>query len=158
MQEQTFKKILFPTDFSVASDYALAYAVSVAKQFKAKLFILHVVDMSYDISGFYIPHISAETLQQEMKDWAEKMLKKLTIRMPRSIKAYESAIKIGIPHKEIIKFAKDKDIDMIIMGTHGKTGVDHFFFGSTTERVLKQADCPVLTIRPPKDILVKKRA
>lgn len=158
MQEEGFKKILFPTDFSVASDYALSYAVSMAKRFKAKLFLLHVIDSTYDVSGFYIPHISTEKLQQEMEDSAEGMLKKMSSKIPRSITARESAVKTGIPHKEIIRFAKDKGIGMIIMGTHGKAGVDRFFFGSTTERVLRQADCPVLTIRPPKDMLVKRRA
>ena len=157
MQKQEIKKILFPTDFSVASDYALSYAVSMAKRFKAEIFLIHVVDTSYDISGFYIPHISVEKLIQEMESSAEAQLKKVGGKISRSVKAYESAVKSGVPHKEIIKFAKNKGIDMIIMGTHGKSGTDHFFFGSTTERVMKQADCPVLTIRPPKDMLLKGR-
>ena len=157
MQKQEIKKILFPTDFSVASDYALSYAVSMAKRFKAEIFLIHVVDTSYDISGFYIPHISVEKLIQEMEISAEAQLKKVGGKISRSVKAYKSAVKSGIPYKEIIKFAKNKGIDMIIMGTHGKSGTDHFFFGSTTERVMKQADCPVLTIRPPKDMLLKGR-
>ncbi|MDP2682069.1 MAG: universal stress protein [Deltaproteobacteria bacterium] len=157
MQKQEIKKILFPTDFSVASDYALSYAVSMAKRFKAEIFLIHVVDTSYDISGFYIPHISVEKLIQEMESSAEAQLKKVGGKISRSVKAYKSAVKSGIPYKEIIKFAKNKGIDMIIMGTHGKSGTDHFFFGSTTERVMKQADCPVLTIRPPKDMLLKGR-
>lgn len=157
MQKQEIKKILFPTDFSVASDYALSYAVSLTKRFKAEIFLIHVVDTSYDISGFYIPHISAEKLRQEMESSAEAQLKKVGGKISRSVKAYESAVKSGIPYKEIIKFARNKSIDMIIMGTHGKSGADHFFFGSTTERVMKQADCPVLTIRPPKDMFLKGR-
>ena len=157
MQKQEIKKILFPTDFSVASDYALSYVVSMAKRFKAEIFLIHVVDTSYDISGFYIPHISVEKLIQEMESSAEAQLKKVGGKISRSVKAYKSAVKSGIPYKEIIKFAKNKGIDMIIMGTHGKSGTDHFFFGSTTERVMKQADCPVLTIRPPKDMLLKGR-
>lgn len=157
MQKQEIKKILFPTDFSVASDYALSYAISLAKRFKAGMFFIHVVDTSYDISGFYIPHISVEKLIQEMEDSAEARLKKISIKIPRKVKIYEAVVKSGSPYKEIIKFSKNKGIDMIIMGTHGKSGTDHFFFGSTTERVIKQADCPVLTIRPPKNMLLKGR-
>lgn len=157
MQKQEIKKILFPTDFSVASDYALSYAISLAKRFKAGMFLIHVVDTSYDISGFYIPHISVEKLIQEMENSAEARLKKVSGQIPRSVKISESAVKSGTPYKEIVKFSKNKGIDMIIMGTHGKSGTDHFFFGSTTERVMKQADCPVLTIRPPKNMLLKGR-
>ena len=157
MQDQVFKKILFPTDFSVASDYAMSYAISMAKRYKAKFFLLHVVDTTYDISGFYIPHISAEKLMQEMEDAAEKKLTNIRSAISRRIKTCEIVVKSGIPHKEILKFAKDKGIDMIIMGTHGKAGLDHLLFGSTTERVLRQANCPVLTIRPPKDMFLKGR-
>lgn len=157
MQDQVFKKILFPTDFSVASDYAMSYAISMVKRYKAKFFLLHVVDTTYDISGFYIPHISAEKLMQEMGDAAEKKLTNISSAISRRIKTCEIVVKSGIPHKEILKFAKDKGIDMIIMGTHGKAGLDHLLFGSTTERVLRQAYCPVLTIRPPKDIFLKGR-
>ena len=157
MQDQVFKKILFPTDFSVASDYAMSYAISMAKRYKAKFFLLHVVDTTYDISGFYIPHISAEKLMQEMEDAAEKKLNNISSAISRRIKAREIVVKSGIPHKEILKFAKDKGVDMIIMGTHGKAGLDHLLFGSTTERVLRQASCPVLTIRPPKDMFLKGR-
>ena len=157
MQDQVFKKILFPTDFSVASDYAMSYAISMAKRYKAKFFLLHVVDTTYDISGFYIPHISAEKLMQEMEDAAEKKLTNIRSAISRRIKTCEIVVKSGIPHKEILKFAKDKGIDMIIMGTHGKAGLDHLLFGSTTERVLRQASCPVLTIRPPKDMFLKGR-
>ena len=157
MQDQVFKKILFPTDFSVASDYAMSYAISMAKRYKAKFFLLHVVDTTYDISGFYIPHISAEKLMQEMEEAAEKKLTNISSAISRRVKAREIVVKSGIPHKEILKFAKDKGIDMIIMGTHGKAGLDHLLFGSTTERVLRQANCPVLTIRPPKDMFLKGR-
>jgi len=157
MQDQVFKKILFPTDFSVASDYAMSYAISMAKRYKAKFFLLHVVDTTYDISGFYIPHISAEKLMQEMEEAAEKKLTNISSAISRRIKAREIVVKSGIPHKEILKFAKDKGVDMIIMGTHGKAGLDHLLFGSTTERVLRQASCPVLTIRPPKDMFLKGR-
>ena len=157
MQDQVFKKILFPTDFSVASDYAMSYAISMAKRYKAKFFLLHVVDTTYDISGFYIPHISAEKLMQEMEEAAEKKLTNISSAISRRIKAREIVVKSGIPHKEILKFAKDKGVDMIIMGTHGKAGLDHLLFGSTTERVLRQANCPVLTIRPPKDMFLKGR-
>ena len=157
MKDQVFKKILFPTDFSVASDYAMSYAISMAKRYKAKFFLLHVVDTTYDISGFYIPHISAEKLMQEMEEAAEKKLTNISSAISRRVKAREIVVKSGIPHKEILKFAKDKGIDMIIMGTHGKAGLDHLLFGSTTERVLRQANCPVLTIRPPKDMFLKGR-
>jgi len=157
VHKQNIKKILFPTDFSIASDYALSYAVFIVKRFKAGIFLMHVIDTSYDIAGFYIPHISVERLMQEMGSSAEARLKKVGGQIPCSVKISESAVKSGTPYKEIIKFSKKKGIDMIIMGTHGKSGIDHFFFGSTTERVMKQSDCPVLTIRPPKNMLLKGR-
>ncbi|HLA51292.1 MAG TPA: universal stress protein, partial [Thermodesulfobacteriota bacterium] len=93
MQEQVFKKILFPTDFSVASDYAMSYAISMAKRYKAKFFLLHVVDTTYDISGFYIPHISAEKLMQEMEEAAEKKLTNISSAISRRVKAREIVVK-----------------------------------------------------------------
>jgi nucleotide-binding universal stress UspA family protein len=75
LNEYNFKRISFPTDFSVSSEYALKYALSLAEKYKSKLYILHVADASKDASGFYVPHFSIEKLDDEMKDAAQKMLK-----------------------------------------------------------------------------------
>ena len=122
--------ILFPTDFSEGSFHALPYAVDLARNYNAKLYVLHII---YDIAKAtesHIPHISADELYKELNEWAIKEIDTCCI-------------------EEIIKFASDNEIDLIVMGTYGRAGFERFVFGSTAEKVVRRAPCPVLTVRVP---------
>lgn len=141
-----FQKILLPTDFSDESLHALSYAVDLAKLFNAKLYLMHVI---YDIekaSNLHIPHPSLSELYKDLESHAKKNLDSFGIEIREDLKNIETIVKRGIPYEEIIKFAKENDLDLIIIGTIPKSGVERFFVGSTTQRVIRNAPCPVLVI------------
>lgn len=140
------QKILLPTDFSDESLHALSYAVDLAKLFNAKLYLMHVI---YDIekaSNLHIPHPSLSELYKDLESHARKNLDSFGAEMREDLKNVETVVKRGIPYEEIIKFAKENDLDLIIIGTIPKSGVERFFVGSTTQRVIRNAPCPVLII------------
>ncbi len=144
------KKILYPTDFSEGSLNALPYAVDMAKNYGAKLYMLHVI---YDIaiaSGLHIPHISVDEMYKELSASAHKELEKFGWESRKPLKDVQYNIIRGIPYDEILNFADKENIDLIIIGTHGRKGLDRFIFGSTAEKVVRYASCPVLTVRGPK--------
>ena len=143
------ERILFPTDFSEGSAHALPYAVDLTKHYSAKLYILHVV---YDITqatGFHVPHISTDKVFQEMNEWAMNEIGTCCIEEIRGLPGVEKKVMQGVPYEEIIKFAADEKIDMIIMGTYGRVGLQRLIFGNTAERVVRRAPCPVMTVRVP---------
>lgn len=142
-----FDTILFATDFSESSDFAFQYAYSLVKQYEARLLIIHVINEPVDLRGFYVPHISFEKLEEEIEEGAKKMMEKFTRTHIRDYDNFETFIVPGIPYDEIIKKATEESADLIVMGTHGRTGLDHVLFGSTAEKVVRKSPAPVMTIR-----------
>ena len=144
-----FEKILTAIDFSESSDFAFEYALTLAKQFQAELTIMHVINEPVDLRGFYVPHISFEQLEKEIEEGAEKMMEKFCQTKMGDFTRYTTAVVAGIPYEEILRKAAETGASLIVLGTHGRTGIDHLIFGSTAERVVRSATCPVLTIRMP---------
>jgi nucleotide-binding universal stress UspA family protein len=144
-----FEKILTAIDFSDSSDHAFEYALALARQFQSELVIMHVINEPVDLRGFYVPHISFEQLEKEIEEGAEKMMEKFCREKMGDYSRYSTAIVTGIPYDEIIRKAEETATSLIVLGTHGRTGIDHLIFGSTAERVVRSASCPVLTIRMP---------
>lgn len=144
-----FKTILFPTDFSESSDQAFPYAFSLARQFDAHLIIMHVINEPVDLRGFYVPHISFDKLEEEIEEGARKMMEKFCRAHLRDYQKYETLIVPGIPYDEVIKKGAAAKADLIVMATHGRTGLDHMLFGSTAEKVVRKSPIPVMTIRVP---------
>lgn len=142
-----FKTILFAIDFSESSDYAFQYALSIAKKYEARLLIVHVISEPVDLRGFYVPHISFEKLEQEIEDGAKKLMEKFCRTHLQDYQNYETFVLPGIPYDEIIKKATEQAADLILMGTHGRTGLDHVLFGSTAEKVVRKSSIPVMTVR-----------
>ncbi len=141
-----FKKILLPTDFSDESLYAMSYAVDLAKMFNAKLVMMHVI---YDIekaSNLHIPHPSITELYQDLENHAKRNLQSFGIDLREGLEEVDTVVKRGIPYEEIIKFANENNVDLIIIGTLPRSGVERFFVGSTTQRVIRNAPCPVLVV------------
>lgn len=149
-ENTNMQNILFPTDFSGASIHAASYALSLAKAYKAKLHVVHVVDTSEEASGFYLPHLSYEKLDKELRESALGMLEEFCSLRFKGFKNIECRLLDGEPYKEILKLVKNIEIDLVVMGTFGKAGIDRFFFGSTTERVMRKATCPVFVVPPPR--------
>ncbi|MDP2156349.1 MAG: universal stress protein [Nitrospirota bacterium] len=144
------KTILFATDFSEGSKNALPYAVDLAKRYEAKLFLMHVI---YDVArttGWYVPHISVEEMYNDLEKSAKAELEKTFIEEMKGVKAIEQVVMKGVPYEEITKFAETNKIDVIVLATHGRTGLDRLLFGSTAEQVVRYAPCPVLSVRLPK--------
>jgi len=143
------ERILFPIDFSEGSKDALDYAISLSKEYNAKLFLIHVV---HDISmsaGWQVAHIRIDELYREMVESAKKEMERFCRNELRGHENIEPIVVRGIPDEEILKAARDKKIDIIVIGTHGRTGIDRILFGSTAEKVVRKAPCPVLSVRIP---------
>ena len=142
-----FDKILYATDFSENSEHAFDYALTLARKFDARLLIIHVINEPVDLRGFYVPHISFEKLEKEIEEGAEKMMEKFCRNRAKDFTNYETLIIAGIPYEEILRKADSEQVSLIVLGTQGRKGIDHFLFGSTAERVVRNAKCPVMTVR-----------
>lgn len=139
--------ILVAVDFSDSSDNAFQMALSMARKFEARMIILHVINEPVDLRGFYVPHISFEKLEEEIEEGAKKMMETFCRQNILDYDNYESLIIPGLPYEQIIEQAEEKSADLIVLGTHGRTGLDHVLFGSTAEKVVRKSPLPVLTVR-----------
>ncbi len=141
------KNILFPTDFSQGARAAMDHAVSLARDYNAKLILLYVIQ-DISIAEWYIPSsLSVTDLIEDMQKSAWKEMDKWSEEVSAQVKDVEKLVVRGVPFVEIIRTAKEKGADLVIIGTHGRTGIDHMLFGSTAEKVVRKAPCPVLTVR-----------
>jgi nucleotide-binding universal stress UspA family protein len=146
-----FKKIVFATDFSENSNQAFEYALNLARKYDALLVVVHVISEPIDLNGFYVPHISFEKLEEEVREGARRMMDRFCETCLKDYDRYEASIERGLPFAGIIQKAEDVDADLIVLGTHGRTGLDHVLFGSTAEKVVRKSPIPVLTVRAPEE-------
>ncbi len=142
-------KVLVPIDFSDYSKSALRYAITFAKQFNAELILVYVVEPIIYPPDFSMGQIAIPSVNTEWDERAREELNKLAKNeIPAELKS-KTIIKTGKPFVEIIDTASEEDVDIIIIATHGHSGVEHILFGSTAEKVVRKAPCPVLTLREP---------
>jgi universal stress protein A len=141
------QKILVPTDYSIPAEKALKYAIPFARQFGATITLVHIVDG--DRYPSFVPmEMERKRILQGLSEYAESQMKKLEQRYaPEAPLSKKSIVRTGKPYEEIVKVAGQLKADMIIMATHGYTGLKHTLLGSTAERVVRHARCPVLTVR-----------
>jgi len=141
------KRILVPVDFSADSLDALAYARDFAKPFGAELFILSVVEPIYYATpaDMYVPSPNVAMLLDEQRRSATQHLNRIGADLKKRRRRFRTAVKVGSPAQVIVDTAKGSD--MIIMATHGRTGLAHMLMGSVAEKVVRTAACPVLTVR-----------
>jgi nucleotide-binding universal stress UspA family protein len=141
------ESILLPTDFSEYSKNAMDYAVYLAGINKAKIYVLHVIEHIFDVSGFYIPNLPVNELYKAMEETAQEEIEKF---IPEKIKEeieVENIIISGTPFLEIIRTAREKKVDLIVISTHGRTGLEHVLFGSVAEKVVRKAPCSVFVVK-----------
>ncbi|NWF49063.1 MAG: universal stress protein [Ignavibacteriaceae bacterium] len=147
--EPDIKKILIPIDFSDYSKSALKYAVNFSNFFKAELILIYVVEPVIYPPDFSMGQIAIPSMNTEWNTRANEELNKLAkTEIPPEIKV-SVLVKTGKPFVEIIETAQEENVDLIIIATHGHTGMEHILFGSTAEKVVRKAPCPVLTLREP---------
>ena len=144
-----FKRILLPTDFSEAVRPAAACACEMSRQFNAVLHCLHVVDDSYQYWSAMGPEpVIVGPPPQELIESARKKLQRFSAEHIRDLShPVVEFVSLGSPFVEIIGYAKEHAMDLIVMGTHGRGAIAHALLGGTTEKVVRKAPCAVLTVR-----------
>jgi nucleotide-binding universal stress UspA family protein len=149
-----FSKIVAATDFSEDSDLALGYAEEMARKFSSEMIILHVdqplapVMMTPEL-GPAMDVGAMSRIAEEQRLLAQRELDKIAGRLRDSGIKVKSQLKVGSPFLEILHTAQNENADLIVLGTHGRTGLAHVLMGSVAERVVQKAPCPVLTVRHP---------
>jgi len=143
----TFKSIVFPTDFSELSVNALATALDLADKYQAELHCLYVVEEPQIYSSLEMGSVAIPTAGELMDSAKTRMEKFSREYLDKAPHGSTTKVVIGHAATEIVNYAKELDAGMIVMTTHGYSGVKHVILGSTTEDVLRHADCPVLSVR-----------
>ena len=142
------KTILFPTDFTESSTKVLPYALYLAEKLGAKIIVLFVVEELAKYANFYVPHSALDNLEAELMESAQKKMESFMEEHLADFSQAESLVLRGDVAEEIVKTAAEKNVDLIVMGTHGRKGLEKVLLGSVAERVIKNATCPVMTVNP----------
>ena len=145
----SIKKILVPTDFSEHSKLALPYAIDFARTFGAELHILHAFDENALDPFYFSTGGSAAEYYQKLQNSFKAMVDDMFTDVDTEGINIIRVLSNGTPFVEIVRYGKKEDMDMIIISTHGRSGLSHMLLGSTTEKVIRKAHCPVLTVRKP---------
>ncbi|HJU29073.1 MAG TPA: universal stress protein [Candidatus Binataceae bacterium] len=149
----TFSKILVPTDFSEDSKLALSYAIELAQKFSAEIIVVHVDQPLAPVMVSELnPGLDVGTMNriaEEQRLLALRELDQTSARLRESGVKSRGLMRVGAPFLEILHAAQTENADLIVMGTHGRTGLAHVLIGSVAERVVNKAPCPVLTVRHP---------
>ena len=141
--------ILVPIDFSEHSKNALQYAIPYAVQFKARLDLLYVVEPTIYPADFSFGQVGFPNIEEELRKRGSEELNALLANEIKGRVPASASVRTGKPFYEINEYASENGVDLIIIATHGHTGVEHILFGSTVEKVVRKAPCPVLVVRDP---------
>jgi nucleotide-binding universal stress UspA family protein len=145
---RTFRRILHATDFSSASRRALARAIALARQNRAPLSIAHALPAPAMLVGDgFVPPGTYEMIDRGSRERARKQLTALVARARRAGVRATALLLDGVPHEQIPRAARRTRADLIVIGTHGRSGLSRVLLGSVAERVIRLAPCPVLTVR-----------
>ena len=142
-------RILCPTDFSKPSYEAIRVASDLASQFSAELVLVHVLTPSNNLPPYALANINWSSFLKRIKEQAERSIEQVAhTKVPEDVHLRTKIVEGGAAD-EIVKTANDEHADMIVIATHGNTGIKHLVFGSVAEKVVRHASCPVLTVRIP---------
>ena len=142
-------KILFPVDLTANSSKVFPYVLSVSEKYGAEICLLHVVeDFAKWGGGMYIPHIALEQYREDALRGAEKALGKVCEEQLQGYRDFKKKIVYGDPAQEILKAIESEGIDLVVMGTHGRKGLENVLFGSVARNVVRRSPVPVLTVNP----------
>lgn len=145
---RTFRRIVHPSDFSPASRAAFKKAVDLAKTTRAQLFVVHVLPMVPVIPDGYVSPSVWDDLERGQRATAQRQLARLVAKAKAArVRASGALLDVGMTHERIVQFARARRADVIVMGTHGRSGLTKALLGSVAARVLSAAKCPVVTVR-----------
>ncbi len=148
-------KVLCPVDFSKTSGHAFVYAAAIAQQFDAELTVLHVIE-TVPLPTAYAGFPDVNTVS-EAENYAKKELARLVSSIAAGKPKTRSAIAHGDTHHAILNYAAQNDIDLIVIGKHGRAKLEFWLFGSVTERVIRHAVCPVMVVQSPEGVKPPKK-
>lgn len=144
------KRILFPCDLTEISKKILPYVLSIAEKYDSTICLFHVVQDLHAWGALYVPHTSLGLDQQKLMEAAEKLMDDVCDEHLESCPNFQRRIVSGDPADELIKILESESFDLIIMGTHGRKGLERTIFGSVAEKVVKRSPVPVLMVNPAK--------
>lgn len=143
------KKILIPIDLSESSVAAIAYATEIARLFGASLTIINVVDVGDEGVAFPPEALGTKEVKSYLENKRKSSIKHFLKTHPLiKISEHKLIVRTGSPSKEIVAYAKSEAVDLIVMSTRGRSGMSHLILGSVAEKVVRYAECPVLTLKP----------
>ena len=142
------QKILFPIDFAANFETMLPWVSTFADKFGATVYVVFVTQDLSNFSTFYVPHGNIQSFQQEALDSARKRMAAVKQEFFSKFPKLETRVELGSPAEKILELAKKEKIDLIIMGAHGRKGLERAIFGSVADKVVQSAPCPVMTIHP----------
>ena len=142
------KKILFPIDFAENFDTLLPWVSTFVEKFGATLYVVFVTSDLSSYSTFYVPHGNIQSFQEEAVAAAKKRMAAAVAEHFKGFPKLESLVLMGSPAEKILELAKKEGIDLIIMGAHGRKGLERALFGSVADKVVTGALCPVVTVHP----------
>ena len=149
MEDISLKTIVCAVDFSEYADYALRYAVDLAKIFDADLRLIHVVELpflpSYSLAGVPDLSLPVDEIEEGSRGRMQGVLKDCRLKHAK----VEGEVRTGTAFLEIINYAREVGADLVVVGTHGRTGLSHMIIGSVAEKVVRKAPCPVLSVKHP---------
>ena len=147
------RSILLPTDFSECANYALSYAASFARQASASIICVHVIEPVVPTVGYtgMAEPLPIADLSDQLEDSAERELPKIAECDECAGLKVEEVVAHGDAASEIVRVARERGVDLIVIASHGRTGLGRMLFGSTAESVVRHAPCPVLVVKPPQE-------
>ena len=146
-----YKKILFCTDFSESTERTFAYACAIAERDKGKIYLMHVLPVIPNeafVKGMIPSDIFEKAHKDNIKALEKDFQERFVSKCQKNIE-FETVIREGREYQEIIKFALEEEVDLIVLGTHGSTGIGHVLMGSVADKVVRSSPVPVFTIPPP---------
>ncbi|MBU3949095.1 MAG: universal stress protein [Proteobacteria bacterium] len=143
-----FNKILFPVDLSEASPKIVPYVTEMAHKFDSEIHILFVARAFQYFTSMYVPHPSVDLFETAVTEGGRKSIEEFADKYFKDPEKIKIAIVNGDAAEEIINYIKGEDIDLLIMGTHGRKGLDKLIFGSVAEKVTKTTPIPMMLINP----------
>jgi nucleotide-binding universal stress UspA family protein len=140
--------ILYPVDFTEHHAKILPMVIEMVQKLGATLHTLHVVEDLGHYASFYIPHPSLDQMESDLKSGARRKMEEFVAKHFKDVPGVTSDVMDGDPATQVIKYAQDHDIDLIITATHGRKGLEHAIFGSVAENIVRNSPVPVMTVNP----------